>query len=112
MREVSSWASMPRCQRLGVAGTGAAGTGAGTATGFVGTGTSSAAVAAPFGRDHLHRPTQGAGSLLNQAIGTASAAMEQERNGPAGSGLDQGSANSIKRPIEGSAATGDDHQGG
>jgi hypothetical protein len=38
--------------------------------------------------------------------------MEEERNGPAGSGLDQGSANSIKRPIEGTAATGDDHQGG
>jgi hypothetical protein len=35
--------------------------------------------------------------------------MEEERNGPAGSGLDQGSGNSIKRPIEGTAATGHDH---
>jgi hypothetical protein len=49
--------------------------------------------------------------LLDQAIGTAGPAMEQERNGPAGSGLDQGSGNSIKGPIEGTAATSHDHQG-
>ena len=69
------------------------------------------AIAAPFGRDHLHRPGEGAGGLLDQAIGTAGAAMEQERNGPAGAGLVQGGGNSIGRPIEGTAATGHDHQG-
>ena len=50
--------------------------------------------------------------MIDQAIGTAGAAMEEERNGSAGAGLDQGSANSIKRPIKGTATTGDDHQGG
>jgi hypothetical protein len=50
--------------------------------------------------------------VLDQAIGTAGAAMEEERNGPAGSGLDQGSGNSIKRPIEATATACDDHQGG
>ena len=67
------------------------------------------AIAAPFGRDHLHRPTQGAGSLLNQAIGSPGAAMEKELNGPAGAGLKQGSGDSIGRPIKISTATGDDH---
>jgi hypothetical protein len=50
--------------------------------------------------------------VLDQAIGTAGTAMEEERNGPASSGLDQGSANSIKRPIKGTATTGDNHQRG
>ena len=68
-----------------------------------------AAIAAPFGRDHLHRPGQGAGSLLNQAIGTPGTAMEEERNGSAGSGLQQGGGDLIARPIEGTATAGDDH---
>ena len=72
-------------------------------------GASGAAIAAPFGRDHLHRPGQGAGGVIDQAIGTAGAAMEEERDGAAGSGLKQGSGDSIGRPIESTATTGHDH---
>ena len=68
-----------------------------------------AAVAAPFGSDHLYRPGEGAGGVIDQAIGTAGAAMEEERNGPAGTGLKQGSGDPIGRPIEGTATTGHDH---
>jgi len=50
--------------------------------------------------------------VLDQAIGTASAAMQQVQDGSAGAGLAQGCGNSIGRSIEGTAATGHDHQGG
>ena len=72
-------------------------------------GASGAATAAPFGSDHLHRPSQGAGGVIDQAIGTAGAAMEKELNGAAGAGLKQGGGDSIGRPIKISTATGDDH---
>ena len=67
------------------------------------------AVAAPFGSDRLHRPGQGAGGLLDQAIGTAGAAMEEMQHGPASTGLKQGGGDLITRPIESTAITGDDH---
>ena len=72
---------------------------------------SGAAIATPFGWDHLYWPGEGAGGLLDQAIGTAGAPMEEERNGPAGAGLVQGGGDLPYWLIEGSAATGHDHQG-
>ena len=50
-------------------------------------GASGTAIAAPFGSDNLHRPTQGARGVIDQAIGTPSSAMEEELNGAAGTGL-------------------------
>ena len=72
-------------------------------------GASGAAIAPPFGRDHLHRPGEGAGGVINQAIGTPGAAMEEAHHGPATAGLKQGGVDALGRPIEITATTGHDH---
>jgi hypothetical protein len=70
------------------------------------------AIKAPLGAKDFHGPTEAGGGLIDGGIGAAGTAMEKALHRAASGSQAEGGGDLIGGPIEITATTGHDHQGG